>query len=100
LSGQNTCIGVVATNVRLTKTEATKVAQMAHDGLARAVRPTHTPWDGDTLFALSTGTVAAGEAAMLVGTLAAEAVSRAVVRGVLAAKGLPSIPSATDLAGR
>jgi L-aminopeptidase/D-esterase-like protein len=100
LSGQNTCIGVVATNARLTKTEATKVAQMAHDGLARAVRPTHTPWDGDTLFALSTGAVAAEEAVMLVGTLAAEAVSRAVVRGVLAAAGLPSFPSASDLASR
>jgi L-aminopeptidase/D-esterase-like protein len=100
LSGQNTCIGVVATNVRLTKTEATKVAQMAHDGLARAVRPVHTPWDGDTLFALSTGAVDAAEAVMLVGALAAEVVSRAVVRGVRAAKGLPSYPSASDLAGR
>jgi hypothetical protein len=49
LAGQNTSIGVVATNVALTKTEATKVAQMAHDGLARAIRPVHTPWDGDAL---------------------------------------------------
>ena len=98
LSGQNTCIGVVATNVRLTKTEATKVAQMAHDGLARAVRPVHTPWDGDTLFALSTGSVAVGEAVTIAGSLAAEAVARAVVRGVRAARGLPGIPSASDLA--
>jgi L-aminopeptidase/D-esterase-like protein len=98
LAGQNTSIGVVATNVRLTKTEATKVAQMAHDGLARAIRPVHTPWDGDTLFALSSGRVTAGEAVMLVGALAAEAVSRAVVRAVKAAAGLPGLPAAADLA--
>ena len=55
-------IGVVATNVALTKAEATKVAQMAHDGLARAIRPVHTPWDGDTLFALSTGAVTTDQA--------------------------------------
>ncbi len=101
LSGQNTSIGVVATNVKLTKAEARKVAQMAHDGLARAIRPVHTPWDGDTLFALSTGAVATeGEAAMLVGALAAEAVARAVVRAVETATGLPGLPSATEFAGR
>jgi L-aminopeptidase/D-esterase-like protein len=100
LSGQNTSIGVVATNVRLAKSEATKVAQMAHDGLARSVRPVHTPWDGDTLFALSTGAVAAAEAAMLVGALAAEAVARAVVRAVRNATGLPGLPAAADLAAR
>ena len=55
--GENTCIGVIATDVTLTQAEATKVAQMAQDGLARAIRPVHTPWDGDTLFALSTGGV-------------------------------------------
>ena len=71
---------------------------MAHDGLARAVRPVHTPWDGDTLFALSTGSVAVGEAVTIAGSLAAEAVARAVVRGVRAARGLPGIPSASDLA--
>lgn len=98
LSGQNTSIGVVATNVTLRKTEATKVAQMAHDGLARSVRPVHTPWDGDTLFALSTGSMAVEQPAMLVGALAAEAVSRAVVRAVRAATGLPGLPAARDLA--
>jgi L-aminopeptidase/D-esterase-like protein len=101
LPGQNTTIGVVATNVGLTKAEAAKVAQMAHDGLARAIRPVHTPWDGDTLFALSTGaSTVAGEGAMLVGVLAAEAVARAVVRAVRAASGLPGLPSAGDLATR
>jgi hypothetical protein len=54
-SRANTVIGVVATNAGLTKDEANKVAQMAHDGLARAVRPAHTLFDGDTIFALSTG---------------------------------------------
>jgi L-aminopeptidase/D-esterase-like protein len=98
LLGQNTTIGVVATNVTLTKTEATKVAQMAHDGLARAIRPVHTPWDGDALFALSTGGVAIEQSALLVGTLAAETVARAVVRAALAATGLPGYPSASDLA--
>jgi L-aminopeptidase/D-esterase-like protein len=101
LSGQNTSIGVVATNVKLTRPEATKVARMAHDGLARAVRPVHTPWDGDTLFALSTGAqTIEGEAAMLVGALAAEAVARAVVRAVLTATGLAGLPCAAELAGR
>jgi L-aminopeptidase/D-esterase-like protein len=98
LGGQNTTIGVVATNVALTKSEATKVAQMAHDGLAHAIRPTHTPWDGDTLFALSTGAITLGEPALVVGSLAAEVVARAVVRAVLAASGLPGLPSAADLA--
>jgi L-aminopeptidase/D-esterase-like protein len=97
LASQNTSIGVVATNVVLTKTEATKVAQMAHDGLARAIRPVHSPWDGDTLFALSTGGVRLDEPAFLVGALAAEAVARAVVRAVLTAAGLPGWPSASEL---
>jgi len=99
LVGQNTSIGVVATNVKLSKAEATKVAQMAHDGLARAIRPVHTPWDGDALFALSLGQVTLDQATLLAGTLAAEVVARAVVRAVTMAKGLPGYPSASDLAG-
>ena len=55
ISGKNTTIGVVATNVKLTKAQATKVAGMAHDGLARCIRPIHTSLDGDTIFCLSTG---------------------------------------------
>jgi L-aminopeptidase/D-esterase-like protein len=98
LPGQNTSIGVVATNVALTKAEATKVAQMAHDGLARAIRPVHTPWDGDALFALSTGGLRIEQPALPVGVLAAEAVARAVVRAVLTATGLPGYPSASELA--
>lgn len=100
LAGESTSIGVVATNVVLGKAEATKVAQMAHDGLARAIRPVHTPWDGDTLFALSTSALELPQAATVVGVLAAEAVARAVVRAALAATGLPGYPAARDLARR
>ncbi|HUL79626.1 MAG TPA: P1 family peptidase [Vicinamibacteria bacterium] len=97
LAGQNSTIGVVATNVALTKAEATKVARMAHDGLARAIRPVHTPWDGDTLFALSAGTLTVEQAPLVVGALAAEVVARAVVRAVTTATGLPGYPAAADL---
>jgi L-aminopeptidase/D-esterase-like protein len=98
LRAENTTIGVVATNVALTKAEATKVAQMAHDGLARTIRPAHLPWDGDTLFALSTAVITVDQAPLVVGALAAEAVERAVVRAVTTAKGLPGYPSVSDLA--
>jgi L-aminopeptidase/D-esterase-like protein len=97
LRAENTSIGVVGTNVTLTKAQASKVAQMAHDGLARSIRPVHTPWDGDTLFALSTGALEVDQASLVVGALAAEAVARAVVRAVGAASGLPGYPSVTDL---
>jgi len=98
LGGEHTTLGVVATNVTLTKAQATKVAQMAHDGLARTVRPVHTPWDGDTLFAVSTGAVQIDQPALLAGVLAAEAVAKAIVRAVTMAKGLPGLPAASDLA--
>ena len=54
-SGENTTLGVIATNAVLTKTQATRVAEMAHDGFARAIVPSHTPVDGDTIFTLATG---------------------------------------------
>lgn len=88
----NTVIGVVATNARLTKAGATKVAQMAHDGLARAVRPAHTMFDGDTMFTLATGKREADIS--LVGALAAEVVAEAIVRAVKlagSAGGLPGL---------
>ena len=96
-AGRNTTLGVVGTNARLTKAEATKVAQMAHDGLARSIVPSHTPWDGDTIFTLSTGPVEAPGGALLVGCLAAEVVAAAVVRAVRAATALPGLPAARDL---
>jgi L-aminopeptidase/D-esterase-like protein len=83
-SRNHTAIGVVATNARLTKEGANKVAQMAHDGLARAVRPAHTLFDGDTLFALATGQKQAD--VNLVGAFAAEVVAEAIVRAVKAVK--------------
>jgi L-aminopeptidase/D-esterase-like protein len=95
--GENTTLGVVATNARLTQAEATKVAEMAHDGLARAVYPAHTPWDGDTVFALATGDLAGEADVFTVGALAADALAEAVVRAVLAAEGLPGLPAARDL---
>ncbi len=83
LAGRShTVIGVVATNARLTKEETNKVAQMAHDGLARAVRPAHTMFDGDTIFALATGRKRAD--VNLVGAYAAEVVSTSIVRAVQA----------------
>jgi L-aminopeptidase/D-esterase-like protein len=91
-SRSNTVIGVVATNARLTKSEATKVAQMAHDGLARAVRPAHTMLDGDTIFALSTGNVKAD--VTTVGAFASEIMSQAILRAVQMAApagGLPGL---------
>ena len=79
-SADNTVIGVVATNAKLTKEEANKVAQMAQDGLARAVRPAHTMYDGDTIFALSTGELKAD--VNLIGAFAAEVFAEAIVRAV------------------
>ena len=97
--GENTTIVVVATNARLTKARAAKVARMAHDGLARAIVPSHTPSDGDTVFSLATGTLADGFSVGQVGALAAEVVAEAIVRAVRSAHGLPSIPAVRDLPG-
>jgi L-aminopeptidase/D-esterase-like protein len=96
---ENTTIGVIATNARLTKADATKVAQMAHDGYARAISPVHTPADGDTIFTLATGTqTGAGEPDIeLIGALAAEAMADAIVRAARQATGLPGIPAIRDL---
>jgi L-aminopeptidase/D-esterase-like protein len=100
--GGATTIGVVATDAVLTKAQANKMAQMAHDGLARTINPVHTMTDGDTLFALATA--ASGRAAhvTLLGALAAEVTATAVLRAVrsatrLATVGLPELPVAGDL---
>jgi L-aminopeptidase/D-esterase-like protein len=95
--GSATTIGIVATDAVLTKAQANKVAQMAHDGLARCINPVHTMADGDTLFALATG--ASGQAGhpTLLGALAAEAMTLAVLRAVRAARSLPGLPAAGDL---
>ncbi len=90
----NTVIGVVATNARLTKEEVNKVAQMAQNGIARTVRPAHTMFDGDTLFALATGQTAAD--VNVVGGYAAEVVAEAVRNGVRAATTLAGIRAWND----
>jgi len=82
----HTVIGVVATNAGLNKEEVNKVAQMAHDGLARAIRPAHTMLDGDTLFAFATGTATAPADVNIIGAFAAEVLTQAIVSGVRAAQ--------------
>ncbi|MBL8149231.1 MAG: P1 family peptidase [Blastocatellia bacterium] len=94
--GSNTTIGVVATNVSLTKTEAKKLAEMAQDGLARAINPVHTPYDGDVVFAASTNKLTTAVNLALLGTLAADVLSKAVLSGVFAAKSYEKIPAAAD----
>ena len=111
--GENTTLGVVVTNAPLTKAQTQKIAQMAQDGVARATYPAHTPWDGDTIFALATGdwvgaktvdgkavdgkTVDSSVVAT-VGALAADMVVESILRAVRLAEGLPGLPSVTDLA--
>lgn len=91
----NTVIGVVATNAKLTKSEANKLASVAHDGLARAVRPAHTSFDGDSLFTMATGETCANF--NVVALMAARAVETAIVRGVHAAESLGGVPACRDL---
>jgi L-aminopeptidase/D-esterase-like protein len=95
--GENTTLGVVATNATLTKTQVTKVAEMAHDGFARAIYPSHTMGDGDTIFALATGQQSAPADVSRVGALAAQAVADAIVRAARQATGIPGYPAARDL---
>ena len=97
---ENTTLGIVATNATLTQAEATAVARMAHDGLARAIVPAHTPADGDAIFALATGRLDGPVGVGTVGALAAEAMAEAIVRAVRAADGIPGYPAARDLAPR
>ncbi len=90
-----TTLGLVATNARLTKNGATKVAQMAHDGFARAIQPVHTTVDGDVAFAASVGEVQA--ATDVVGAWGARVMQDAILQGVRSATGLPGIPSLSEL---
>ncbi|TET40066.1 MAG: peptidase S58 family protein [Dehalococcoidia bacterium] len=93
----NTTIGVVATDALLNKEQVNKVAQMAHDGLARAIRPAHTMVDGDAIFVLSTGKGGEGEDVTIIGSIAAEVVATAIVRAVRQAEGLVGIPAAGEV---
>lgn len=92
----NTTLAVVATDAALTKEEAMKVAQMAHDGLARTISPVHTLYDGDAVFCLSTGDKRSN--VNIIGTVAAEVLALAVIRAVTLAESLGGVPALKDLA--
>ena len=96
--GQNTTIGIVATNAAFTKTQMTKIAQMSHDGYARAINPVHTMADGDTIFAISTGLSKVRADVTAIGAIAATVMSRAIVRAVMSASTLHdlNIPACRD----
>ncbi len=100
--GTNTTIAVVATNITLSKVQLKKVAQMAHDGLARAINPVHTMYDGDTVFAVSVpspkglGGIASADAVNLVGMASAEVLAKAIVIAVKQAKSVSGYPAASD----
>lgn len=101
-AGMATTIGAIATDAVLTKAQARKLAQMAHDGLARAIDPIHTMWDGDTIFCLATGKSALPGNMMALGIMAARVMAAAVQRAALAARavtgpGVPDLPAAVDL---
>lgn len=102
-SGANTTIGVVAVNADLSKAEALRLATMAHDGLARAIRPAHTPFDGDTLYVLATGTRPLPEPRAYhlarLGSHAADVAARAIGRGIYHAEGLGPFPGYRELYG-
>src|SRR5687767_86876 len=86
----NTVIGVIATNAKLTKAQATKVAQMAQDGIARTIKPAHTMFDGDTIFTLATGEKKADVST--IGAYAAEVMAEAILRGVKMANSAGGLP--------
>jgi L-aminopeptidase/D-esterase-like protein len=96
-AGGNTTIAVVATNAKLTKVEVNRVALMADDGLARAISPSHTIGDGDTVFALATGRWSGQADASIIGALAADVVAEAIVRAAVHADSLGGLPSARQL---
>ncbi len=107
-AGRNTTIGIIATDSLLTKAQAQKIAQMAHDGLARAIRPSHTMFDGDTIFCLATNTKALprtsgffaaplAQALNEIGRAAADCMARAIIRGVLEATSLGRMRAFRDL---
>jgi L-aminopeptidase/D-esterase-like protein len=94
---ENTTIGLVATNAKLTKAEVSRMALMADDGYARAIFPSHTMGDGDTVFSLATGRWNGTADVSLIGALAADAMAKALVQAVTQATGLPNIPAVRDL---
>ncbi|MBF5005675.1 P1 family peptidase [Diaphorobacter caeni] len=98
LAGTNTTIGVIATDARITKVQATRLATVGHDGLARSINPVHTMTDGDTLFALGTGQVDENPGMLVLAAMAAEAVALATEQAVRAARSI-TLPDGTVLPG-
>jgi L-aminopeptidase/D-esterase-like protein len=102
--GAQTTLAVVVTDAPCSKADLTKIAGMAHDGLARAIRPVHTPLDGDIVFALSTaqgtdaGQPTSPMAVGILGAIAAQALARAIVNAVRVATSLHGIPALRDIA--
>jgi L-aminopeptidase/D-esterase-like protein len=96
-AGENTTLGVIATNAVLTKTQAKRVAQMAHDGFARAIFPSHTMADGDAIFALATGLHAGTADVNRIGALAADVMAEAIIRAARQATGVPGYPALRDI---
>jgi L-aminopeptidase/D-esterase-like protein len=108
---QNTTIAIVATDATLTKSQARKVAQMAHDGMARAIRPAHTMFDGDTIFCMATarqklpetpGFFSAPQAQSItdIGHAAANCMARAIIKAILTAESMAGITAFCDLENR
>jgi L-aminopeptidase/D-esterase-like protein len=95
--GENTTLGLIATNARVTKAQARKIAEMAHDGFARTIVPAHTMNDGDTIFALGTGTFTGDANITILGGLGAEVMADAILRAVREATGVPNYPAIRDL---
>jgi len=107
-AGRNTTIGIIATDAALSKVHTLKIAQMAHDGMARAIRPAHTMFEGDSIFCLSTGAKKLPEASgsyidphalqlSELGHAAADCLSRAIIHGVLSARSMPGMTAFCDL---
>jgi len=108
---KNTTIGIIATDAMLTKAQAQKIAQMAHDGMARAIRPSHTMYDGDAIFCMATAkrklpessgffSTAQAQAINEIGHSAADCMSRAVTRAILTAESLGGMTAFRDLKNR
>jgi len=96
-AAENTTLAIVATNARLTKTEVSRVAAMADDGLARSLSPSHTIGDGDTVFSLATGRWSGQADTSIIGALAADVLAEAIVRAAVHAQSLGGLPSAREL---
>ena len=95
-AGMATTIGLVATDAILTKSQCRKLAQQSHDGLARTIDPVHSLFDGDTMFALATGTSGLPGHMLPLGVMATRATEAAILNAITAASGLPGLPSARD----